>query len=182
MYHETKTSTAKARQLKKRENDRKAQRSSRERTKSRIVQLESMVDMLKQANSNTQIAALMDKLSKVTKERDNLLQVLDSLGSIIRRHLGNWTTSELPSDTISNPSQYADIAQSTPAERIVPITTQRLTPETSNSIILEPPINSTLPDTFAYDGWNYTFNNFILASAENGLISTWPLADIHTPL
>ncbi|KAK2674304.1 hypothetical protein RAB80_009288 [Fusarium oxysporum f. sp. vasinfectum] len=84
MYSETQTSTAEARRLKKRELDRKAQRLARERTKSRIAQLESMVDNLRQDDSNAQIATLMDQLGKVTKERDNLLQVLDSLGSTIQ--------------------------------------------------------------------------------------------------
>ncbi|KAI1045017.1 hypothetical protein LB505_013352 [Fusarium chuoi] len=64
MYNETQTSTAEARRLKKRELDRKAQRLARERTKSRIAQLESMVDNLRQDDSNAQIATLMDQLGK----------------------------------------------------------------------------------------------------------------------
>ncbi|KAF5611553.1 hypothetical protein F25303_14465, partial [Fusarium sp. NRRL 25303] len=167
MYNETQTSTAEARRLKKRELDRKAQRLARERTKSRIAQLESMVDNLRQDDSNAQIATLMDQLGKVTKERDNLLQVLDSLGSTIRRHIGDTTsattTSERRSESKSESPAYAGPAQSqsqsqsqTPNERIVPIMTQRAASETSNSTILELPINHPPPhDPFSYDGWNY---------------------------
>ncbi|KAF4980176.1 hypothetical protein FZEAL_3754 [Fusarium zealandicum] len=75
------------RRVKKRELDRKAQRLSRERTKSRIAQLEAMVESLRQSDTNAQIASLMDQLSKVTKERDDMLQVLTSLGTTIQRHL-----------------------------------------------------------------------------------------------
>ncbi|OBS15150.1 hypothetical protein FPOA_13964 [Fusarium poae] len=88
MYDESSPSTAEARRLKKRELDRKAQRLARERTKGRIAQLESMVDNLRHSDSNAQVSTLIDELEKITKERDNLLQVLDSLGSTIRRHLG----------------------------------------------------------------------------------------------
>ncbi|KAF5724356.1 hypothetical protein FMUND_921 [Fusarium mundagurra] len=187
MYNETENSTAEARRLKKRELDRKAQRLARERTKSRIVQLESMVDILQQDNSNAQIATLMDQLGKVTKERDNLLQVLDSLRSTICRHLGDSTMSEPPSDTTSDSSQHAGLAQS------VPITTPRSTSETSSSATLELPVNPVPPDPFTYGGRNYTvsnepypttmaFDNFILPPAENAFMPTQHvLPDIHTP-
>ncbi|KAG7000032.1 hypothetical protein FocnCong_v012265 [Fusarium oxysporum f. sp. conglutinans] len=199
MYSETQTSTAEARRLKKRELDRKAQRLARERTKSRIAQLESMVDNLRQDDSNAQIATLMDQLGKVTKERDNLLQVLDSLGSTIRRHLGDTTnattTSEQRSETKSESPAYAGPAQSqsqsqsqsTSNERIVPVMTQRAASETSNSTILELPINHPPPhDPFTYDGWNYAvttehypttmaFDNSILPPAGNGFIPIQPL-------
>ncbi|KAH7191261.1 hypothetical protein DER44DRAFT_844575 [Fusarium oxysporum] len=193
MYNETQNSTAEARRLKKRELDRKAQRLARERAKSRIAQLESMVDNLRQDHSNSQIATLMDQLGKVTKERDNLLQVLNSLGSTIRRHLGDSTAGEPRSDTKSDPSQHASPAQSTPGERIVPITTPRSTSETSSSTILELSINPPPPDHFTYDGWNYTvsnepypttmaFNNSIPPPTGNGFIPIQPLLpDIHTP-
>ncbi|KAF5532177.1 hypothetical protein FMEXI_12574 [Fusarium mexicanum] len=197
MYNETQTSTAEARRLKKRELDRKAQRLARERTKSRIAQLESMVDNLRQDDSNAQIATLMDQLGKVTKERDNLLQVLDSLGSTIRRHIGDTnsatSTSEPRSETKSESPAYAgqsqSHSQSTSNERIVPIMSQRAASETSNSTILELPINHHHPpphDPFSYDGWNYAvstehyptsmaFDNSILPPAGNGFIPIQPL-------
>ncbi|KAF5602381.1 uncharacterized protein FSUBG_7688 [Fusarium subglutinans] len=197
MYNETQTSTAEARRLKKRELDRKAQRLARERTKSRIAQLESMVDNLRQDDSNAQIATLMDQLGKVTKERDNLLQVLDSLGSTIRRHIGDTnsatSTSEPRSETKSESPAYAGQSQSASNERIVPIMTQRAASETSNSTILELPINHNHNhghppphDPFSYDGWNYAvstehyptsmaFDNSILPPAGNGFIPIQPL-------
>ncbi|KAF4435365.1 hypothetical protein F53441_13537 [Fusarium austroafricanum] len=195
MYNETQNTTAEARRLKKRELDRKAQRLARERTKSRIAQLESMVDNLRQDDSNAQIATLMDQLGKVTKERDNLLQVLDSLGSTIRRHLGDsntTTTSEPQSDTKSESCTHATLTQSTLAERVIPIHTTRATSETSNSTILELPINHPPADPFAYDTWNYTvsnepypttmaFDNSILPPAGNGFLPMQPLLPPSLP-
>ncbi|KPM40536.1 hypothetical protein AK830_g6028 [Neonectria ditissima] len=84
---------ADSRRLKKRELDRKAQRLARERTKSRIAELEAMVAHLRDNDANAQIAALMDQLSLVTKERDKALQVLRSLDTSIQRHLSVATTS-----------------------------------------------------------------------------------------
>ncbi|KAF7558005.1 hypothetical protein G7Z17_g333 [Cylindrodendrum hubeiense] len=82
-----------SRRLKKRELDRKAQRLARERTKSRIAELEAMVEHLRQSDANTQILSLMDQLSQVTKERDKTRQVLRSLDNTIHRHLAETTTS-----------------------------------------------------------------------------------------
>ncbi|EWZ78771.1 hypothetical protein FOXG_14213 [Fusarium oxysporum f. sp. lycopersici 4287] len=186
MCNKTQTSTAEARRLKKRELDRKAQRLARERTKSRIAQLESMVDILRQDDSKAQIATLMDQLGKVTKDRDNLLQVLESLGSTIRRHTGDTsnatTTSEPRSETKSESPAYAgpeqSQSQSTTNERIVPIKTEQgAAPETSNF----PPHG-----LFACDGWNYTvtneqypttmaFDNSILPHNGNGFTCIQPL-------
>ncbi|KAL9562231.1 hypothetical protein ACKAV7_013314, partial [Fusarium commune] len=201
MYNETQTSTAEARRLKKRELRSQAQRLARERTKSRIAQLESMVDNLRTGRLYAQMSYLMDQLGKVTKERDNLLQVLDSLGSTIRRHIGDTTnattTSEQRSETKSESPAYAGPAQpqsqsqsqsqSTSNEQIVPIMTQRAASETSNSTVLELPINHPPPhDPFTYDGWNYAvttehypttmaFDNSILPPAGNGFIPIQPL-------
>ncbi|KAF4995715.1 hypothetical protein FDECE_12708 [Fusarium decemcellulare] len=94
MHDQTQDGAADARRLKKRELDRKAQRLARERTKSRIAQLETMVENLRQTDSNSQISSLMDQLGQVTKERDNLLQVLNSLGTTIRRHLDDASPAE----------------------------------------------------------------------------------------
>ncbi|KAH7228590.1 uncharacterized protein BKA55DRAFT_583986 [Fusarium redolens] len=153
-----------------------------------------MVDNLRQDDSNAQIATLMDQLGKVTKERDNLLQVLDSLSSTIRRHIGDnssaTTTSEPRSETKSESPAYAgptkSQSQSAPNDRVVPIIVQRSASETSNSTILQPPINPPPHDRSTYDGWNYAvsnqhypttmaFDNSILPSAGNGFIPIQPL-------
>ncbi|KAF4338909.1 hypothetical protein FBEOM_7172 [Fusarium beomiforme] len=202
MYNETQPSTAEARRLKKRELDRKAQRLARERTKSRIAQLESMVDNLRQDDSNAQIATLMDQLGKVTKERDNLLQVLDSLGSTIRRHIGDNSSATIASERrrsetksespayvgpASSQSQSQSQSHSSSSERIVPVMSQRATSETSNSTILELPINPPPHDPFTtYDGWSYAvtnehypttmaFDSSILPPSSNGFIPIQPL-------
>ncbi|UZP38552.1 hypothetical protein NXS19_006368 [Fusarium pseudograminearum] len=159
MHNDTSPSTAEARRLKKRELDRKAQRLARERTKSRIAQLESMVDNLRQSDSNAQVSTLIDELEKVTKERDNLLQVLDSLGSTIRRHLGDSNTSEASNDIKSEASSHttprAD-GQAEPSSSTVPID---VSSETSGSSIMELPMDAPPTNPFAYNSWSYPVSN-----------------------
>ncbi|CAJ0542605.1 Ff.00g001620.m01.CDS01 [Fusarium sp. VM40] len=156
MYNETQPATAEARRLKKRELDRKAQRLARERTKSRIAQLENMVDNLRQNDSNSHIATLMDQLGQVTKERDNLLQVLDSLGSTIRRHIGDSTTNEPASDASESSPQISRGVMHPPmGERIVPVTVRALS-ETSGSTLLELPMDPPQSSPFAYDSWTHS--------------------------
>ncbi|KAM0190286.1 hypothetical protein ACHAPA_010762 [Fusarium lateritium] len=192
MYNETQPATAEARRLKKRELDRKAQRLARERTKSRIAQLENMVDNLRQNDSNSQIATLMDQLGQVTKERDNLLNVLDSLGSTIRRHIGDSTTNE-PASDVSESSVHISQGPTHPpmADRVLPITTRALS-ETSCSTLLELPMDPPPPNPFAYDSWTYStstdqysttlaYDNTMLPPSEASYIPIQPLLPEMTP-
>ncbi|RGP77165.1 hypothetical protein FLONG3_4680 [Fusarium longipes] len=196
MYSETSPATAEARRLKKRELDRKAQRLARERTKSRIAQLESMVDNLRQSDSNAQMSTLMDELSKVTKERDSLLQVLDSLGSTIRRHLGDSNTNEPSPDIKSEASSQATPRAYVPAEpssSTLPIGTTRATSETSGSSIMELPIDTPANHPFAYNSWTFpvsndpypasmAFDNSILPQSGQGFMPIQPLLpNLPTP-
>ncbi|RGP67672.1 hypothetical protein FSPOR_5861 [Fusarium sporotrichioides] len=186
MYSETSPSTAEARRLKKRELDRKAQRLARERTKSRIAQLESMVDNLRHSDSNAQVSTLIDELEKVTKERDNLLQVLDSLGSTIRRHIGDSNTSETSTDVkleaSSNTTPRAD-GPSQPSSSTAPIDEAS---ETSGSSILELPMDAPPTNPFAYNSWTYPVSNSpyptsmaftspILPTSGHGFMNVQPL-------
>jgi hypothetical protein len=123
-----------------------------------------MVENLRQNDSKAKLASLMDQLGQVTKERDNLLWLLDSLGSTIRRHLGDSTTSEPASDTRSESSMYTSARGPTPpvlGERIIPITTTntRVSLETAGSTILQIPMDPPPNDPFVYNGWNYTVSN-----------------------
>ena len=82
----------------KRELDRKAQRLSRERTKRHIAQLEATVASFQQANSDARVQSLMDRLTQVTRERDNLLDLLKSLQATIETHIdGNSSSDNRPS-------------------------------------------------------------------------------------
>jgi hypothetical protein len=169
MYDETQSTRAEARRLKKREVDRKAQRSARERTKRRIAHLESMVENLRQNDTKSQITSLMDQLGHVTKERDKLLGVLDSLGSTIRCHLVDLTTSEPATDTRSESSTHASTRGFTPpvlGEEIIPIatTTTRVSSETTGSKILQIPMNPPPNDPFTCDGWTYNGWNYIVSN------------------
>ncbi|WKT54058.1 hypothetical protein QSH57_004642 [Fusarium oxysporum f. sp. vasinfectum] len=169
MYDETQRARAEARRLKKREVDRKAQRSARERTKRRIAQLESMVENLRQNDTPAQITSLMDQLGHVTNERDTLLGVLDSLGSTIRCHLVGLTTSEPAPDTSSESSTQASTGGFTPpvlGEGIIPIaiTTTRVSSETTGSTVLQIPMDPPPNDPFTYDGWTYNGWNYTVSN------------------
>ncbi|GKU06620.1 unnamed protein product [Fusarium langsethiae] len=151
--------TAEGRRLKKLEYDRKSQRLARERTKGRIAQLETMVENLRQADSNARVASLMDQLGQVTMERDRLLQVLNSLDSIIRHHIGDSAISEPASDTRPELSTNASTRRSssfTLEEQAGQTTATGVSLEMSDSTILEAPINPPPTNLFAYDGWYHS--------------------------
>ena len=71
------------RRLKKRESDRKCQRVSRERTKSRITYLENLVEKLSQADDSGKVASLLDNVSRLQEERDSLAAKIKSIESIL---------------------------------------------------------------------------------------------------
>lgn len=78
--------TVDSRRLKKRELDRKCQRMARERTKQRIAYLEQLVDNFRKEDANSQIVNLMEQLTNVQKERDDLAKTLKSIANSIRSH------------------------------------------------------------------------------------------------
>ncbi|KAH7152665.1 hypothetical protein EDB81DRAFT_431715 [Dactylonectria macrodidyma] len=86
---ESKRDTATTRRLKKRELDRRAQRLSRERTKSRIASLEKLVEDFQGKETDGQVKALAKSLQSVTKERDAALSLLRNLGFSINHHLSS---------------------------------------------------------------------------------------------
>lgn len=92
------------RRLKKREVDRKSQRSARERTRKRIAELEVTVEMLRRSECGTQLSTILDQLSKVTKEKDELLQAFTSMSEIMQRHLEPVT----PARSLQNTSEGAE--------------------------------------------------------------------------
>ncbi|KAH6695421.1 hypothetical protein F5X68DRAFT_244044 [Plectosphaerella plurivora] len=102
---------ATARRLKKREQDRKAQRVARERKNNRIAHLEALVDQLSQDNADSEVPMLMDRLSRVTKEKEALVDILRSLETSIRRHIDHVADDKNP-----RPSQPALPPPSMPGE------------------------------------------------------------------
>ncbi|RMD44765.1 hypothetical protein DV735_g305, partial [Chaetothyriales sp. CBS 134920] len=87
---------ATARKLKKRELDRKAQRLARERTKNRIQELESMVELLKADAFNPELSSLMATLNKVKQQRDDLQILVRSIDQTIQRHIRERAATPLP--------------------------------------------------------------------------------------
>ncbi|KAK6067516.1 hypothetical protein SCUP515_10118 [Seiridium cupressi] len=76
--------TMSARRLKKREQDRLAQRAARGRTKQRISELEATVAELSHARPGQGIGRLREQLATVTKEKDGLVQTLNSIQNLIQ--------------------------------------------------------------------------------------------------
>ncbi|CVL09305.1 uncharacterized protein FMAN_15473 [Fusarium mangiferae] len=162
MYKKTYNSAALARQLKKQEADRKSQKQARERTKSRIKHLENMVEILRQDESEARIVSLLHQLDQVTKEKDNLLQVLGSLDSTIRRQLGNHTGSNPASDTTSGLSTHASTREPQLPEwgkRTVSVNGTRELSGICSPTMLESSTGSQPSSLFAYDSWTSTVSN-----------------------
>ncbi|SCN68567.1 uncharacterized protein FFB20_03096 [Fusarium fujikuroi] len=75
------------RKSRKRELDRKSQRLARQRTRSRMAHLETLVANFRETDSDVRFSSLNEQLSKVISERDGLRSLLESLNFTIRSHL-----------------------------------------------------------------------------------------------
>ncbi|KAF5694469.1 hypothetical protein FDENT_1081 [Fusarium denticulatum] len=75
------------RKSRKRELDRKSQRLARQRTRSRMAHLETLVANFQETDSDVRFSSLNEQLSKVIGERDRLTSLLESLDFTIRSHL-----------------------------------------------------------------------------------------------
>lgn len=71
------------RRLKKRESDRRCQRVSRERTKSRLAYLENLVEQVKEADASGQMGMLLERISQLQQERDAMATKLKAIESIL---------------------------------------------------------------------------------------------------
>lgn len=92
---------AATKRLKKREIDRRCQREARQRTKSRIAYLESLVEELRRKDTSGQVASLMQQVSEARKERDMFARTLRGIEESIRSHrttLGGGPPKEEPAD------------------------------------------------------------------------------------
>ncbi|KAK5205992.1 hypothetical protein LTR41_008274 [Exophiala xenobiotica] len=114
------------RRLKKRESDRKCQRVSRERTKSRITYLESLVEKLSQADDTGKVASLLENVSRLQEERDSLAAKIKSIESILfpaQRPMAAESTklestmSSLPEVPSSYFTPVHDMSTAAPAHR-----------------------------------------------------------------
>lgn len=67
----------------KRALDRKAQRASREKTRSHIAHLEKMVQILSDKNGSTATSELMEEMNRLHLEIDRLRKIIDSIKSVL---------------------------------------------------------------------------------------------------
>lgn len=79
--------TVSARRLKKREVDRRCQREARERKRSRIAHLESLVVGLRQQDASGQVTALLRQLSRVEEERNLATKTLKDIQQLMVQRL-----------------------------------------------------------------------------------------------
>ncbi|OAL45026.1 hypothetical protein IQ07DRAFT_591869 [Pyrenochaeta sp. DS3sAY3a] len=77
--------TVSSRRLKKREVDRRCQRESRERKRSHVSYLESLVEHLKQHDTSGQVAELLKRLKKAEEERDVATRTLKAIQQLIQK-------------------------------------------------------------------------------------------------
>jgi hypothetical protein len=68
----------------KRAMDRKAQRVSREKTRSHIAHLEKMVEILCEKNESEATTELMAEVSRLNQEIDRLRKIIEAIKSVLR--------------------------------------------------------------------------------------------------
>ncbi|TDZ15683.1 hypothetical protein Cob_v011509 [Colletotrichum orbiculare MAFF 240422] len=99
-----------ASKLRKREADRKAQRIAREKTKNRIAHLEGLVEELSRRDGNATAVSLMNQLSRVTEQRNKLMDCMEATLNVLSRHLSEAKALD-PKTEDEIPVSTANIAQ-----------------------------------------------------------------------
>ncbi|CAK7218090.1 hypothetical protein SBRCBS47491_003389 [Sporothrix bragantina] len=94
--------------VRKREQDRRAQRAARERNRRRIAELESTVDSLSRHGAGQQIASLKQQLEAVQKHKDELSRAL----SMIQKTVAAVTTSTMPAGNENAATEHITTASS----------------------------------------------------------------------
>ena len=77
----------------KRALDRKAQRASREKTRSHIAHLEKMVRILSEKNGSKATSELMEEMGRLHAEIDRLRKIIDSIKSVLGTDVFESTTA-----------------------------------------------------------------------------------------
>jgi hypothetical protein len=77
----------------KRALDRKAQRASREKTRSHIAHLEKMVQVLSEKNGSSATGELMEEMNRLHAEIERLRKIIDSIKSVLGVDVIKATTS-----------------------------------------------------------------------------------------
>lgn len=93
--HQIDTQSVSLRRLKKREVDRRCQREARERKRSRIASLESLVVDLRRQDASGQVAALLEQLKRVEEERNLATKTLKDIQKLMFQRLSKPGT-DLP--------------------------------------------------------------------------------------
>ncbi|KAF4948563.1 hypothetical protein FGADI_9558 [Fusarium gaditjirri] len=147
--------TADPQRLKKRESDRKAQRVSRERTKSRIAYLEDLVQKLSSGNDHDKTLSMVARLSEVTKQRDSLVRFLDSTSLSFTKHLSE--AKQWDSTTVSQEEprvQLPNVSGSVGRESSAALMPDLLeaSPATNELSLFSPDFTGTLSGDTALEG------------------------------
>ncbi|KAH7002704.1 hypothetical protein B0J12DRAFT_692389 [Macrophomina phaseolina] len=164
-----KNKSASDRQSRKRELDRKAQRLARERTKSRMAHLETLVAHFQETDSDVRSSSLIDRLSEAINEQDRLRSLLESLNFSIRSHLEETPVNKaLPSSSTARKDNSTQPPQSGPS---VPDSQE------TNQLASCRLLTETLGGTVSLDG-----NDGDIASDSSGSLQANPLLFELSPL
>ncbi|KAH6871765.1 hypothetical protein B0T10DRAFT_590501 [Thelonectria olida] len=102
-------SSTNSRQQRKREIDRRAQRMARERTKTRIADLEKLVDELQNQDTSGQVKALSESLQTMSRERDAAIALAKNLEGSIKEFFA--TRNILDSATSENAYEMPSLSK-----------------------------------------------------------------------
>lgn len=156
------------RRLKKREVDRRCQREARERRRSRIARLESLVVDLRQQDAGGQVAALLRQLTRVEEERDLATKTLKEIqrllvqtplqqGTDLAQENGAVEVQRISDGTESG----SDPAASTPEEHMPVLANVRLALPNSDTI----PVDILEPASFSAMAPNGELNPYLARSS-----------------
>lgn len=155
-------SSVSAKRARKREQDRRSQRLARERTKSRIAQLESIIAELQETDSAHKTLEICKQRDKIAADRDALAQTLRTIKQALMANrvcLSPLDTKQ-PTTGRSCGTQTTSSYQATASNSSSPTAD----PENLNNLFLEPPTpTSWIASTTAQ--W---LNNDLLSTADLG--------------
>lgn len=127
--------------------DRKAQRASREKTRSHIAHLEKMVQILSDKNGNAATNDLMEEMSKLHAEIDRLRKIIDSIKSVLGADVFENTTAPAPQRQISQspedePNSHSQKSPSPTGPRLCEVNSS-----SEETLTLQPPAESWQHDS-----------------------------------
>ncbi|KAF7556322.1 hypothetical protein G7Z17_g1549 [Cylindrodendrum hubeiense] len=159
-----KDSTLSAQRIRKRELDRRAQRTARVKTKNRIAYLESLVETFRDQDANGANTSLIKQLEGVSAERDGFKRFLQSLDDSIKSHLAG-TSATVALNPPNRPRDQGITQHDEPVEEPLCAISQALLEPSSITAPVEAPIESNIPLLDFGSDMDYSIDGSINISA-----------------